>query len=113
MFIFSLLLERTASKKMAESLEKLSDIEKSSDSDSSEITSSQSSNCSDSSDYKSECKVGKKVVEYEMIQGKRRDRLILHSIIEHQLYVRNKVLTNGDVAYTCKEKNFFGRIRKC
>lgn len=104
-FIFKLLLARIASKKMAESLDIFSDIE--TESDSSEITSSHNS---DSSDDKSERKVGEKVVEFEMIQGKRRDRFILHSISEHQLYVRNKVLAGGSIAYTCKEKNCKARV---
>lgn len=47
-------------------------------------------------------------VEYEMIQGKRRDKMILHS--EHQLYVRNKVLANGSIAYTCKESNCHAQL---
>lgn len=52
----------------------------------------------------------KKVCEFEMIQGKRRDKVILHPKTEHQLYVRNKVLANGSVAYTCKEDNCKARI---
>lgn len=43
---------------------------------------------------------GKKECPFEMIQGKRRDKTILHSISENQLYVRNKVLANGSIAYT-------------
>lgn len=38
-----------------------------------------------------------------MIQGKRRDKVILHSKSEQ--YVRNKPLVDSWVAYTCKEKN--------
>lgn len=54
--------------------------------------------------------IGEKTCEFEMIQGKRRDKMILHSITEHQLYVRNKVLANGSVAYTCEEKNCKARL---
>ena len=43
-------------------------------------------------------------------QRKRRDRFILHSISEKQLYVRNKTLSNGSVAYTCQEKTCKARI---
>lgn len=55
-------------------------------------------------------KVGEKHVQFEMVQGKRRDKLILHSIEEQQLYVRNKVLADGSVAYTCREKNCKARV---
>lgn len=78
------------------------------DSQSSQIT--QSSEISNTSDEKWDQKVGTTSVDFEMIQGKRRDRLILHSKSEHQLYVKNKVLANGSDAYTCKEKNCKARV---
>lgn len=50
------------------------------------------------------------VCEYEMIQGQRRDKTILHSIKESQLYVRNKVHPNGKVAYTCRIRHCRARV---
>lgn len=55
---------------------------------------------------------GRKVCECEKIQGKRRDKTILHSITEHQLYVRNKSLADGSIAYTCSEKNCKARPKE-
>lgn len=74
----------------------------------SEIENSQ--NSQDSVDSVNSQNSGNRVCEFEMIQGKRRDRTVLHSITENQLYVRNKVLANGSVAYTCKVKNCKSRL---
>lgn len=70
---------------------------------------SQDSQCSENSENSQE-KSGLKECNCEKIQGKRRDRTILHSITEHQLYVKNKALADGSIAYTCKEKFCKARI---
>lgn len=51
---------------------------------------------------------------YEIIQGKRSDCKLLHSIDEKQLYVKNKTLANGSTAYTCKKnKTCYARVYIC
>lgn len=49
-------------------------------------------------------------IEFEMIQSRRRDCQVLHSITEHQLYVRNRKLVDGSIAYTCQVKKCRSRV---
>lgn len=50
------------------------------------------------------------VIKHKFITGKRRDRIVLHSIDEKQLYVKNKQLSDGSIAYTCREKKCNARV---
>lgn len=59
---------------------------------------------------KTKLKIGKNELKFQMVPGKRRDKTILHSITEHQLYVRNKVLVDGTIGYTCQNKNCYARV---
>lgn len=53
---------------------------------------------------------GEKMVKFEWITGKRRDCTILHAIEEKQLYVKNKKLKDGSIAYTCRERKCNARV---
>lgn len=46
---------------------------------------------------------------FEIIEGKRRNSKLLHSINEKQLYVRNKTLVDS-VAFTCQITNCNARV---
>lgn len=50
------------------------------------------------------------LIKYELITGKRRDCVVLNSIDEKQLYVKNKKLRDGSTAYTCREKTCKARV---
>lgn len=75
-----------------------------------EILDNISENSQNSVDSQCSQNSGERVCEFEMMQGKRRDKTILHSITENQLYVRNKILTNGSIAYTCREDKCKARL---
>lgn len=55
-------------------------------------------------------KISTRTLQFEFVVGKRRDKKVLHSIAEHQLYVRNKQLVDGTVAYTCQTKSCRARV---
>lgn len=66
---------------------------------------SQNSQCSENSQN-----VALGACECEKIQGKRRDKMILHCKTEHQPYVRSKVNADGSIAYTCQVKKCPARL---
>lgn len=54
--------------------------------------------------------ISQESVEFEIIEGKRQGCKLLHSITEKQLYVKNKKLVDGSIAYTCHTKNCKARV---
>lgn len=69
-----------------------------------------SSQISDTTSQASRVFSSENVHKYELIPGKRRDCFVLHSIEEKQLYIKNKKLSDGSVAYTCREKRCNARL---